>query len=89
MDEELHASEIFSSSSGCSFTMNKAKKKKVVCILNSMHKNVNIKQFHKKKLLRDDTVLQQAPGEHGCAKPGDSLPFHQEFHYAMASGCVL
>ena len=49
-DKELYASEIFSSPSGCSLTIYKAKKKKVVCILSSMHKNVKFDQCHKKKL---------------------------------------
>ena len=49
-DKDLYASEIFSSPFGCSLTIHKAKKKKVVCILNSMHRNVNIDQCHKKKL---------------------------------------
>ena len=49
-DKELYASEIFSSPFGCSLTIYKAKKKKVVCILSSMHRNVNIDQCHKKKL---------------------------------------
>ena len=49
-DKELYASEIFSSPSGCSLTIYKAKKKKVVCILSSMHRNVNIDQCRKKKL---------------------------------------
>ena len=49
-DKELHASEIFSSPSVCSLTIYKAKKKKVVCILSSMRRNVNIDQCHKKKL---------------------------------------
>ena len=49
-DKELYASEIFSSPSGCSLTIYKAKKKKVVCIRSSMHRNVNIDQSHKKKL---------------------------------------
>ena len=49
-DKELYASEIFSSPSGCSLTIYKAKKTKVVCILSSMHRNVNIDQCHKKKL---------------------------------------
>ena len=49
-DKESYASEIFSSPSGCSLTIYKAKKKKVVCILSSMHRNVNIDQCHKKKL---------------------------------------
>ena len=48
--KELYASEIFSSPSSCSLTIYKAKKKKVVCILSSMHRNVNIDQSHKKKL---------------------------------------
>ena len=49
-DKELYVSEIFSSPSGCSLTIYKAKKKKIVCILSSMHRNVNIDQCHKKKL---------------------------------------
>ena len=49
-DKKLYASGIFSSPSGCSLTIYKAKKKKVVCILSSMHRNVNIDQCHKKKL---------------------------------------
>ena len=49
-DKELYASEIFSSPSGCSLTIYKVKKKKVVCILSLMHRNVNIDQCHKKKL---------------------------------------
>ena len=49
-DKELYASKIFFSPSGCSLTIHKAKKKKVVCILSSMHRNVNIDQCHKKKL---------------------------------------
>ena len=49
-DKELYASEIFSSPSGCSLTIYKAKKKKVVCILSSMDRNINIDQCHKKKL---------------------------------------
>ena len=49
-DKELYASEIFSSPSGCSLTIYKAKKKKVACILSSMHRNVNIDQYHMKKL---------------------------------------
>ena len=49
-DKELYASEIFSSPSGCSLAICKAIKKKVVCILSSMHRNVNIDQCHKKKL---------------------------------------
>ena len=49
-DKELYASEIFSSPSGCSLTIYKAKKKKVVCILSSMHRNVNIDQCYKNKL---------------------------------------
>ena len=49
-DKKLYAFEIFSSPSGCSLTIYKAKKKKVVCILSSMHRNVNIDQCHKKKL---------------------------------------
>ena len=49
-DKELYASEIFSLPSGCSLTIYKAKKKKVVCILRSMHRNVNIDRCHKKKL---------------------------------------
>ena len=48
--KELYASEIFFLPSGCSLTIYKAKKKKVVCILSSMHRNVNIDQCHKKKL---------------------------------------
>ena len=47
---DADASEIFSSPSGCNLTIYKAKKKKVVCILSSMHGNVNIDQCHKKKL---------------------------------------
>ena len=49
-DKELYASEIFSSPFGCSLTICKAKKKKVVCILSSMNRNANIDQCHKKKL---------------------------------------
>ena len=49
-DKELYASEIFSLPSGCSLTIYKAKKRKVVCILSSMHRNANIDQCHKKKL---------------------------------------
>ena len=49
-DKSLHTSEIYSSSSGCSLTIYKAKKKKVVCILSSKHRNVNIDKGHKKKL---------------------------------------
>ena len=49
-DNSLHTSEIYSSQSGCSLTIYKAKKKKVVCILSSMHRNVNIDQGRKKKL---------------------------------------
>ena len=49
-DKKLYASEIFSSLSGCSLTIYKAKKKKVVSILSSMHRNVNIDQCPKKKL---------------------------------------
>ena len=49
-DNELYASEIFSSPSGCSLTIYKGKIKKVACILSSMHRNVNIDQCHKKKL---------------------------------------
>ena len=47
-DKKLYASEIFSSPSGYSLTICKAKK--VVCILRSTHRNVNIDQCHKKKL---------------------------------------
>ena len=47
-DKELYASEIFPSPSGYSLTIYKAKKKKVVCTLSSMHRNVNIDQCHKK-----------------------------------------
>ena len=53
-DKELYASEIFSSPSVWSLTIYKAKKKKVVCILSSMHRNVNIDQCHKKK--RPETI---------------------------------
>ena len=49
-DKSLHTSEIYSSPSGCSLTIYKAKKKKVVCSPSSMHRNVNIHQGHKKKL---------------------------------------
>ena len=49
-DKELYASDIFSSPSGCSLTIYKAKKKKAVYILSSMHRNVIIDQCHKKKL---------------------------------------
>ena len=49
-DKELYASEIFSSPSGCSLTICKVKKKKVVCILSSMHRNINIDQCHNKKM---------------------------------------
>ena len=49
-DKKLYVSEIFSSPSGCSLTIYKAKKKKVVCIHSSMHRNVNIDQCRKKKL---------------------------------------
>ena len=48
-DKELYASEIFSSPSGCSLTIFKAKKKNV-CILSSMHGNLNIDQYDKKKM---------------------------------------
>ena len=41
---------MFSLPSGCSLTIYKAKKKKVLCILSSMHRNINIDQCHKKKL---------------------------------------
>ena len=49
-DKELYTSEIFSLPSGCSLTIYKAKKKKVVCILSSMYRNINIDQCHKKEL---------------------------------------
>ena len=49
-DKELYVSEIVSSPSGCSLTIYKAKKIKVVCILSSTHGNVNIDQCHKKNL---------------------------------------
>ena len=49
-DKSLHTSKIYSSPSGCSLTIYKAKKKKVVCSLSSMHRIVNIHQGHKKKL---------------------------------------
>ena len=65
-DKGLYASEIFSSPSGCSLTIYKAKKKKVVCILSSMHRNVNLDQCRKKKTTRDNTVLQQVQGGRGC-----------------------
>ena len=79
-DKELYASEIFSSPSGCSLTIYKAKKKKVICILSSMHRNVNIDQCHKKKTARDNTVLQQVQGGRGCTEPDGSIPYQQEFH---------
>ena len=41
-DKSLHTSEIYSSPSGCSLTIYKAKKKKVVCILSSMRRTANI-----------------------------------------------
>ena len=49
-DKSLHTSEIYSSPSGCSLTIYMAKKNKVVCILRSMHRNLNIDQGHKEKL---------------------------------------
>ena len=49
-DKALYASEIFSSPSFCGLTIHKAKKKKVVCILSLMRRNVNIDQCYKKKL---------------------------------------
>ena len=55
-DKELYASEIFSSPSGCSLTICKAKKRKVVCILSSMHRNVNIDQCHKKNCQRQYSI---------------------------------
>ena len=50
-DKSLHTSQIYSLPSGCSLIIYKAKKKKVVCSLSSMHRKVNIHQCHKKKLL--------------------------------------
>ena len=80
-DKELYASEIFSSPSGCSLTIYeyKAKKKKVICILSSMHRNVNIDQCTR-KTARDNTVLQQVQGGRGCTGPDGSIPYQQEFH---------
>ena len=46
-DNSLHTSEIYSSPSGCSLTIYKAKKKKVACILSSKHR---IGQGRKKNL---------------------------------------
>ena len=53
-DKKLYVSEIFSSPSGCSLTIYKAKKKNV-CILSLMYRNVNIDQCHEKKL--PETIL--------------------------------
>ena len=55
-DKKLYTSEIFSLPSGCSLTIYKAKKKKVVCILSSMHRNVNIDQCHKKNCQRQYSI---------------------------------
>ena len=88
-DKELYASEIFSSPSGCSLTIYKAKKKKVVCILSSMHRNVNIDQCHKKKLLETIQYYNKSKVGVGCTGPDGSIPYQQEFHLKMACGCIF
>ena len=73
-DKELHASEIFSLPSGCSLTIYKAKKKKVVCILISMHRNVNIDQCHKKKL--PETIQYYNKSKVGVDVPNQMARYH-------------
>ena len=51
-DKSLHTSEIYSSPSGCSLAIYKAKKKKVGCSLSSMHRNVTIHQATKRNCQR-------------------------------------
>ena len=66
-DKSLHTSEIYSSPSGCSLTIYKAKKKKVVCSLNSMHKRKYLSR-PQKETARNGTALQQIQG--GCRRTG-------------------
>ena len=49
-DKSLQTSEIYFLPSSCSLIIYKAKKKKVLCILTSMHRNVDIDQGQKNKL---------------------------------------
>ena len=68
-DKSLHPYEIYSSSFGCSLTIYKAEKKKVVCMLSLMYRNVNIDRSRpQKETARDGTVLQQIQG--GCRRTG-------------------
>lgn len=52
IDRPVFSFEIYSSQSGCSLTVYKAGKNKIVHILSSMHKDVYIDKLHRNKLLK-------------------------------------